>query len=269
MTGFLQPDLTSIAFLWRVDRRDGVTIGFTSHDHDLVRGGLVYRAAPGMLPSAIERSDGFEADSVELSGALTSDGLREDDLLAGRWDGAALTLIAVDWTDPVGDAVPLARGELGAVEASGGRFTAEMRGPVSVFDAPAGEETSPECRADLGDRRCRVDLAGRSRVVRVASLTGAVLTVDAVLDEGSYAFGRLRWIDGANAGIVMPVAAATGTAVTLCAPPALPVTAGERIEIREGCDRLFSTCVSRFANAVNFRGEPHLPGNDLLTRYVI
>jgi uncharacterized phage protein (TIGR02218 family) len=269
MIDWLDQPLTAFAFLWRLDRRDGVTIGFTSHDRDLVRGGLTYRSAPGMLPSAIERSDGFEPDSVELSGALTSDALRAEDLLAGRWDGAALKLVAVDWTDPDGEAVPLARGELGAVEASGGQFTVELRGPVAVLDAPAGEETSPECRADLGDRRCRVDLAGRTVVATIVSVAGAVLTLDAVQPDGIYAFGRVRWLDGANAGIAAPVAASAGATVTLCAPPALPVLPGERVEIREGCDRLFSTCVSRFLNAANFRGEPHLPGNDLLTRYVI
>ena len=39
------------------------------------------------------------------------------------------------------------------------------------------------------------------------------------------------------------------------------------VEVREGCDKRFETCVNRFANALNFRGEPHLPGTDLLTRY--
>jgi len=42
---------------------------------------------------------------------------------------------------------------------------------------------------------------------------------------------------------------------------------GDRIALRHGCDKSFATCVSRFGNAENFRGEPHLPGNDLLTRY--
>ena len=45
--------------------------------------------------------------------------------------------------------------------------------------------------------------------------------------------------------------------------PALPV----RVRLVEGCDRRLATCRDRFANAVNFRGEAHLPGNDLLTRY--
>ncbi len=42
---------------------------------------------------------------------------------------------------------------------------------------------------------------------------------------------------------------------------------GTRVLVREGCDRTLATCAARFANAANFRGEPFLPGNDLLTRY--
>ncbi|MGO1304812.1 MAG: phage BR0599 family protein, partial [Sphingomonas parapaucimobilis] len=39
------------------------------------------------------------------------------------------------------------------------------------------------------------------------------------------------------------------------------------IELVEGCDKRLETCLSRFGNVVNFRGEPFLPGIDLLTRY--
>ena len=48
--------LEPVATFWRVHRRDGVTLGFTSHDRDLWFGGVLHRAAPGMVPSAIRRS---------------------------------------------------------------------------------------------------------------------------------------------------------------------------------------------------------------------
>lgn len=269
MVAFLQPELTTSACLWRLTRRDGVTLGFTSHDRDLWRGGLCYRAAPGMVPSAIERSDGFDADSVELSGALTSDALRPEDFLAGRWDGAALSLMLVDWTDPGGEAVPLVRGELGTVETAGGAFRVDLRGPASILDAPVCEETSPDCRASLGDPRCRIDMAARRRMAVVASVADAVVTLDQTAADGIYAFGRLRWIDGPNAGLISVIAASAGATVTLREPPAFAVTPASRVELSEGCDRRFETCRTRFANAINFQGEPHLPGNDLLTRYAI
>jgi hypothetical protein len=56
---FLDRDLTTVALCWRVERRDGVTIGLTAHDRDLAIDGLVYRAAPGMTPSAIVGARGW------------------------------------------------------------------------------------------------------------------------------------------------------------------------------------------------------------------
>ncbi len=269
MAAFLDPELTTTAFLWKIDRRDGVTLGFTSHDGDLWRGGLCYRAAPGMIPSAIERSDGFDADSVELTGALSSDALRAEDFLAGRWDGAALGLAIVDWTQSEGEALPLVRGELGTVETEGGAFRVDLRGPASLLEAPVCEETSPDCRASLGDPRCRIDMAGRRQMVVVMSVADAVVTLDRSAADGIYGFGRLRWIDGPNAGLISVIAASAGTTLTLREPPAFAPLAATRAELSEGCDRRFATCKTRFANAINFQGEPHLPGNDLLTRYAL
>ena len=63
-------------------------------------------------------------------------------------------------------------------------------------------------------------------------------------------------------------AGATGTTrVTLARAPMLAVVSGVLVELSEGCDRSLATCAARFGNAVNFRGEPYLPGIDLLTRY--
>ena len=109
----IEHDLTTLAFCWRVERQDGVCFGFTTHDHDLTIGHLTYRAAPGMLPSAISLSDGFDANTLDVSGALTSDAITAEDLEAGRWDGAAVSIFMVDWEQPEAQQVPLARGELG------------------------------------------------------------------------------------------------------------------------------------------------------------
>jgi uncharacterized phage protein (TIGR02218 family) len=259
--------LTTLAFIWRIDRRDGITLGLTSHDRDLLIDGLIYRAAPGMIPSAIERQDGFDPDSIELGGALTSDAITEEDLAAGRWDGATLRVSAVNWEVPESDPLFLARGELGMVETGEGGYLAELRGPAALLEAPVVEETTPECRASLGDRRCGVDIAGRRRFASVVSINGMSVNVDVSAADGAYVAGMLRWLDGPNSGIDSRIVASSGATLTLREPPYFAVVPGTQVELIEGCDRRFSTCIARFANAANFRGEPHLPGNDLLTRY--
>lgn len=261
-------DLVTAAFCWLLERRDGAAIGFTSHDRDLRIGGLRYRAAPGMLPSAVTLTDGFEIDRLDVSGALTADAITAEDLAAGRWDGAAVTIFLADWEDGSAPAIAVARGELGDVSALGRKFQAELRGPTALLERPVAEQTSPECRAMLGDRRCRVDLAARTRITRLAAVAReSEIVVTSAAAGNAYGYGRLRWLSGRNCGLESAVSRSDGPTLYLREPPHFPAQAGDLVELAEGCDKSLATCSARFGNAVNFRGEPHLPGLDLLTRY--
>jgi uncharacterized phage protein (TIGR02218 family) len=48
-----------------------------------------------------------------------------------------------------------------------------------------------------------------------------------------------------------------------------PLAAGDTFTVTAGCDKHFDTCVAKFNNAVNFRGFPHIPGNDFVVRYPV
>ena len=157
--GWLREESVTLAWCWRLARRDGVAIGFTSHDRDLMIGGLVHRAAPGMKPSAIETNDSLDVATLDIEGAIASDAIAARDLEAGRWDGAELELFVADWTAPEAAPVTVARGSLGAIEQRGAAFSAELQGVTRLLDRPVCPATSPSCRAMLGDRACRVDLA--------------------------------------------------------------------------------------------------------------
>ena len=49
--------------------------------------------------------------------------------------------------------------------------------------------------------------------------------------------------------------------------PPVPVEPGDAFDIKAGCDKQFATCREKFSNAANFRGFPHMPGNDFLAAY--
>ena len=267
MSTFLDIPLTTFALCWRIERRDGVALGFTGHDRDLDVGGFRYRAAPGVAPSAIEEGEVLDADSLDVAGALTGSGISETDLRSGRWNGAVVRLLAVDWSSP-SHWTQLLRGELGEVSLERGRFTVALKGPGAALARPVTEETSPSCRAELGDRRCRVDLAGRRATTALILAAGDTVELDrSEPAPNGWGGGRLRWLDGANAGLSSLVLTSNGAVAVLAEPPPFAPATGARIEVIEGCDKRFATCRERFGNAANFRGEPHLPGMDLLTRY--
>lgn len=265
----LEAELTHLALCWRLVRRDGVALGFTSHDAPLLIDGLLHLARPGMTPSAVVLGDGLAADDMEVAGALSAGALTADDLLAGRWDGARVLLFLVDWRQPGAARHVLASGTLGDVSVGEGAdagFTAELIGPGAALMATAVESCSPECRAELGDARCRISLRGRERIVALTDVAADRVRV-AGLSAADHVQGQLLVLDGPAAGLERRLIADDGDWLLLDEPLAL--AAGDRVLIREGCDKRFATCHDRFGNAVNFRGEPHVPGADLLTRYQI
>jgi len=258
---------TTLALCWQIVRRDGVGLGLTTHDRALQVGGMAYAAAPGLQPSAITWGQAGEAHAMEIAGALTPDGVREADLIDGLYEGATARCFFVDWEQPQAGTLELAAGTIGAVGCNDGMFALELLSPLSVLNAGAIERYAPTCRAALGDMRCRVDLALRTRAARVLGVAGAAVTTDdAAGGPDTYRYGRARVLSGPAAGREVPVEGSGGGAVTLRA--VLPgLTAGAQIELREGCDKRFATCRDRFGNMANFRGEPHVPGNDGIARY--
>ena len=258
--------LTSLAFCWRLERRDGAGLGLTSHDQALVIAGTRYRPSPAITPAAVRLRAGLEPQRGEVEGALSDAALSERDLEAGRWDGARVSLFAVDWEVPDGEQVMLVGGGLGPVSIKDGGFAAELVGAADALAAPVCPETSPECRAELGDRQCRVDLAGRRETFAVTAFSGGELGLDRAVDA-RFLFGELCVLDGENGGWRSRIIAVAATGVVPRDVPSFALAAGCRVRLTEGCDKRFATCRARFANSANFRGEPHLPGNDLLTRY--
>ncbi|MET0240644.1 MAG: DUF2163 domain-containing protein [Sphingobium sp.] len=258
--------LCALAFCWRLDRRDGVTLGLTSHDRTLHVGGLDYAASPGMRPSAIRQTGTLEAAVMDVEGALTAESLSAAELAQGRWDGAAVALYLTEWTEPGALWLELARGTLGPVREAKGAFVASLNGVKALFGRAVAPVTSPTCRAVLGDGDCRVDMALRRRIVPLESIEGERVVV-AALDGAAFAGGRLRWLGGPACGIWAGIAGGEYGALLLDDVPDEVIAAGTLMLVEEGCDKRIATCAGRFGNAANFRGEPYLPGTDLLTRY--
>lgn len=268
-TRWFDRPLETIAMLWHVERADGIALGFAAHDRDLVIDHVRYHAAPGMLPSAIEMDDGLDPLDMDVGGALSHQLIRADDLEAGRWDGAAIAMGLTDWERPDDGADWFWHGHLGAVSTQGQRFTAEMRGIKARLDADYAPVSSPSCRVEFCGPGCGLSRARFEQVAALASLDRGGWVFEGITEAKArnYASGKLRWIGGIHAGMECAIVEVIGAALHSERSPASPPEAGDLALLVEGCDKAFGTCSARFGNAVNFRGEPHLPGNDLLTRF--
>lgn len=159
----LASDLTTIALCWRVARSDGVVLGFTTHDRALDIAGLRYDAAPGMTPSAISLGDGLEVDTMEFAGALSAAAITGDDLAAGRYDGAALTVFMADWSDPAAGMLRLAGGTIGAIEQRTGRAAAASPQPSAGRPLASKRSRSRPARPTAAPNSATAAAASTSR----------------------------------------------------------------------------------------------------------
>lgn len=267
--------VTTVCRVWSVLRRDGLAFGLTDHDRDLVFDGLTFRADAGVSARALQQGTGLSVDNSEVMGALSHASVAEGDLSAGRFDGAEVRCWLVNWAD-VADRVELFRGSFGEITRGGdGTFRAELRGLTEALNRVQGRVFHAGCGAVLGDARCRFDLdqPGFHMLAPVVDAGAGQLRL---ADGGGFADG---WFTGGR------VMVTTGAAMGLMAAvrrhvvrdgmhlldlwPELPVavTPGDMLRLEAGCDRKATTCRQKFGNFLNFRGFPHIPGEDWLSAY--
>lgn len=271
----LQSGATTVCRAWILRRKDGVMLGFTDHDADLVVDGILCRAESGLTARALQQTTGLSVDNSEALGAFSDAGLREDDLVAGRFDGAEVRAYLVNWASPDEWAEQF-RGSLGEIAYAGQSFRAELRGLSEVLNKEQGLVYQRGCSAVLGDARCGVDLNRPGYSVEVAVETvvdGRVFHVAgaAGLDDHWFEQGRLEVLSGASAGLAGMIRKDLmigGTReVVLWQSLRSPILPQDRCRLVAGCDKSVATCRAKFGNVVNHRGFPHIPGDDLLASY--
>jgi hypothetical protein len=147
----------TLCHAWVLARADGVSLGFTDHDRDLMLDGVVCRAGSGWTAGAAEGAAGLAPGAAAASGALDDGAITESDIAAGLYDGARLAVWRVDWERP-DLKVRLWTGRISRMVREGEAFTAELDGPMAVLDRVVGRTYGRTCDAGLGDARCGVDL---------------------------------------------------------------------------------------------------------------
>ncbi|MEZ5957927.1 MAG: DUF2163 domain-containing protein [Hyphomonadaceae bacterium] len=262
----LASGVTTLAFVWRVERRDGEVFVFTDHDRALPFGDLVAEPLQGIVAGVIEKSAGLSVDSASIVGALSSEAITEDALARGAWDGARVDIYRANWNAPA-ERVHLFAGRIGEVRRGAQAFEAELRGLQAALNVPVGRVFSRFCDADLGDVRCSVDLEFAE--FRGEGVISEVLGPHAFKASGLGAFadqwfarGRMVWPDETVSEVATH--RAEGDVAVFELLDRAPLALDASFVVYAGCDKRIETCRAKFANVVNFRGFPHMPGNDML-----
>jgi uncharacterized phage protein (TIGR02218 family) len=271
----LAGEATTICQCWKLTRKDGTVAGFTDHDSPLTVDGVACEPNSGFTASEARSSLGLAADTVDVEGALSSANLAEGDIEAGLFDGAIVETYLVNWAE-TDQFARIRKAAVGKIRRSDGRFSAELESMAQSLDRPNGRIVRRVCDAELGDARCRFDL---DRTGFTASgAVSSVETADTIIVTGLTGYaagwfgnGLLTWTSGAAVGrkarIIDHIVRSGEIAFVLWSEQIADPEPGDAFTVVAGCDKRFRTCKEKFVNQLNFRGFPHLPGNDAAYGY--
>lgn len=266
---------SSMVYCWKVTRTDNIVQTFTECDVDVSFGGDTYQASTGFTATTVSSELGLNVDNLNVDSVLSSSTINEDDLAAGRYDNADVELYWVNFNDTAMN-VLIMKGSIGEVKRMETQFSAELRSQTHRLQQKNGETYKRFCSADVGDARCKVNLASAS-----FSSTGTIastsdnrkLTVTGLSNNTSnfYAFGKLTITSGVNSGLQFIVKthaiSSSTTLLTLWEETPQPIVGGTTFSVTAGCAKDSETCKTKFNNIINFRGFHLIPGNDFVTRY--
>ena len=272
----LDDGTTTLAWCWRIERSDGAVFGFTDHDRPLGFDGTSYEPESGLIASEVRTGSDLSVDAQDAEGVLSSDRITETDILDGRWDNAEVLVWRVNWEDPA-QRVMIRRGAVGQIRRGRLAFVAEMRSLAHVLGQTVGRSFQATCDAELGDARCGVEPRGgllpRHRRRGRPPARPRLHRLGPRLLRPRLVRPRHRRVDQRRQ----------------CRPPGRDHAARERrrrgrLHAARGAgardrggrrlrrpgrlsERRSETCRDKFGNVANFRGFPHIPGNDAVVRY--
>lgn len=251
----------SLAMLMTLTRRDGQITRLTDYDRNVIFGGNTYTPSAGLQRSAISQSEGLSVDNMDVSGYYDGN-LTQDALRKGRFDGASVDVVLVEASAPdTYGAISMFYGFVGDIVTDRDKFTLPINGFTELLQQEFSEVTSPDCRANLGDARCKLGLAPHTYTGTITGITSSLTyAVSVSQSAGRFTYGTIEFTSGLNLGVITELKDSPAGSVTLFLPPPYAVAVGDAIKLIAGCDKKAATCSGTYFNIINFVGEPDLPG---------
>jgi uncharacterized phage protein (TIGR02218 family) len=276
LTAHIATRKTRLATCVLFDLRDGTSLGITDHDRDLTANigdspSILFRADVGVIPSAISMSIGLSTDNMEVTGPISATVTRAA-VLGGRFKGARVRVLAVNWSD-TSQIARLLAGRVSEAEVKGGAFTLQVRSAADAYNQVIGRALTPLCSHDFGVGQCQaVPAEYQAQVISVTDdMHFRVAWTSSPAPEAANVLnGEVSFTSGALIGTlpieVFRLTGSPGDTIELYQPAVEAPQVGDTLTVKEGCVKTREACKA-FGQILNFGGFPDLVGTDAYVKF--
>ena len=266
----LNSQVSTFAKCWQIIGKMDNEICITEHDEDIIAFGKTFKSNNAFNATNLDLQNLPNSNRGAIEGAISIDGITENDILLGRFDNAQILLFLIDWQVPQ-YFVQIWQGIIGDIKLNGQVFEFELSGLESQLGKNLGRKFSRICDADLGDAKCTINIENYTQSGNVVenispSQLKANFAIAPVFEN--YKNGKLKFISGTMQNVEFPISSieTSGSAylINFKGQISQKYNIGASIKIYQSCDKNFATCKGRFNNGANFRGCPHMPGESII-----
>jgi uncharacterized phage protein (TIGR02218 family) len=265
----LESEVTTLATCYKITRQDNTVLGFTNLDTDITYDSVTYNSNNNFDRNNLSLDKSFNNETSKIESILDSNLISENDLLTGKYDNAEVEIFIVNYKDLAMEDMILFSGFFGEVKYIDSKFTVELKSLNTKLDTTIGDYYTPTCRATFCDSKCTLTESTYTfsgTVTTKTSNSEFYCSDTAVKDKTAqyFDYGYLTFTSGNNTGQSMEVKQSNAGTIILNMSMPFSIEVNDAFDIVAGCNKTFTTCKNKFSNAINFRGEPHVPGMDYM-----
>lgn len=244
---------------------NGEKFYFTDFSKNILYNNIEYLANNALQNDKINSNLDLDIQNNTMKGFIDNDLIKHDDILSGKFDNAELEIFLLDIK--TNEKMSIFNGFIGSISHENSIFIADIRDKSLLLEKTIGETYSPLCRCSFCDLKCGLDkkyytITGTiSEIINQLEFNTSILEITNK-ENNYFTNGTIKMTNGKNKDLVTEIKRSENEKITLKFKFPFNINVGDQFEITAGCDKEFSTCYSKFNNALNFRGEPNLPRSE-------
>jgi len=256
---------------WKITLLDGAILGFTTNNCDIIYDNLKYFSFSSDNIKNLESNIDIKEDFFKIQNVISTDIITNNDILSGKYNNAKVEVFLLNNFDLTQGKIVLLNGKIYDIEYKDNIFIAKVIGLKENLNVEIGEMYGPLCRANFCDKKCKLN---RNNFTFTGSISEVISnsefkTSDTTFLSKPNAYfenGVITFTSGNNKNQKMEVKQFSNGDFVLSIEMPYIIMVGDSFSVISGCDKSFKSCCNKFSNAINFRGEPHLPGIDILLK---
>lgn len=256
---------------WKITLTNGDIVGFTTNNEKITYDNVEYLSVSSDNIEDIKSNIDVEEDSFKISNIISSDLISANDILSGNYSNAEIEIFLLNGLNLNQGKVSLLKGKVSDIEYKDNIFIAKVIGLKNELNKEIGDVYTPLCRASFCGEKCKLNKNNFifNGVISSVKDNSTFSTTDSVIiskANGYFENGVIEFKSGNNIGKKMEIKQFNSGNFILSIELPYILNIGDEFNVMAGCDKIFETCCDKFNNAINFRGEPHLPGIDIILK---